>query len=124
MLKNNSKLLSISQVSIMLGLVNKKNQKPLTHILRFWEKKFKQLKPIILSGNRRHYSTKNIKVLKMIIFLLKEQGLTINGAIKLMNAKFKELDDTKRSSIKAEYYKENIKTKSKKILDIIKKING
>jgi hypothetical protein len=41
-----------------------------------------------------------------------------------MNAKFKELDDTKRSSIKAEYYKENIKTKSKKILDIIKKING
>ena len=108
----------------MLGLKNKKNQKPSTHILRFWEKKFKQLKPIILSGNRRYYSTKNIEILKMIIFLLKERGLTINGAIKSMNVNVKELDGTKRTSIKAEYYKKIIKVKSKKILDKIKKING
>ena len=60
----------------------------------------------------------------MIIFLLKNQGLTINGAIKLMNSTVKELDDVKTSSIKAEYYKINIKKKSKKILDRIKKING
>jgi molybdopterin synthase catalytic subunit len=60
----------------------------------------------------------------MINFLLKEQGLTINGAIKLMNGTVKKLDDTKVSSIKAEYYKKEIKVKSKKILDRIKKING
>ena len=124
MLKNKNQLLSISKVAIMLGLVNKKNQKPLTHTLRFWEKKFKQLKPTILPGSRRYYSAKNIKILKMIIFLLKNQGLTINGAIKLMNSTVKELDDVKTSSIKAEYYKINIKKKSKRILDRIKKING
>ena len=124
MLKNKDKLLNISQTAKILGLKNKKNQKPSTHTLRFWETKFKQLKPTILSGNRRYYSAKNIKILKLIIFLLKEQGLTINGAIKLMNEKVKELADQKRSSIKAEYYKENIKTKSKIILNKIKKING
>ena len=124
MLKNKNQLLNISQVAKMLELKNKKNKKPSTHILRFWEKKFKQLKPTILSGNRRYYSAKNIEVLKMIIFLLKDQGLTIKGAIKLMNNDVKELDDAKASSIKAEYYKKKIKIKSKKILDRIKKING
>ena len=124
MLKNNSPLLSISQVANMLGLINKKNQKPSTHILRFWEKKFKQLKPTILSGNKRYYSAKNIKILKMIIFLLKEQGLTINGAVKLMNSTVKKLDDTKVSSIKAEYKINNIVKKSKLILTRIKKLNG
>ena len=124
MLKNRNQMLNISQAAKMLGLKNKKNEKPATHILRFWEKKFKQLKPTILSGNRRYYSAKNMEVLKMIIFLLKEQGLTIKGAIKLMNKDVKELDDTKASSIKAEYYKKKIKIKSKKILDRIKKING
>ena len=124
MLKNKYQLLNISQVAKVLGLINKKSKKPLTHTLRFWETKFKQLKPTILSGNRRYYSAKNIKILKLIIFLLKEQGLTINGAIKLMNEKVKELDDQKRSSIKAEYYKKKIKDKSKNILKKIKKLNG
>jgi DNA-binding transcriptional MerR regulator len=124
MLKNKNQLLSISKAAITLGLVNKKNQKPLTHTLRFWETKFKQLKPTILLGNRRYYSEKNIKLLKVIIFLLKEQGLTIKGAIKLMKSTVKELDDKNSSSIKAEYYKKKIKNKSKKILDKIKKING
>ena len=63
MLKNKSQLLSISQVATILGLKNKKNKKPSTHTLRFWETKFKQLKPIILSGNRRYYSDKNIEIL-------------------------------------------------------------
>tara|TARA_B110000967_G_C18367321_1_gene308808 strand:- start:39 stop:413 length:375 start_codon:yes stop_codon:yes gene_type:complete len=124
MLKNRNQMLNISQAAKMLGLKNKKNEKPATHILRFWEKKFKQLKPTILSGNRRYYSAKNMEVLKMIIFLLKEQGLTIKGAIKLMNKDVKELDDTKASSIKAEYYKKKIKSKSKIILNRIKKLNG
>tara|TARA_B110000914_G_C15150654_1_gene303726 strand:+ start:108 stop:482 length:375 start_codon:yes stop_codon:yes gene_type:complete len=124
MLKNKYQLLNISQVAKMLGLINKKNKKPLTHTLRFWETKFKLLKPTILAGNRRYYSSKNIKILKKIIFLLKEQGLTINGAIKLMNDPVNKLDETKASSINAEYYKKNIKTKSKNILEKIKKING
>jgi len=124
MFKNKNQLLSISKVAEMFGLINRKNSKPLTHTLRFWETKFKQLKPTILLGGRRYYSKKNIEIIRMIIFLLKDQGLTINGAIKVMSEKVKELDDTKTLSIKDNYYKKIIKIKSKKILNKIKKING
>ena len=41
-----------------------------------------------------------------------------------MNANLKQLDDTKSSSIKTEYYKEKIKKKTKDILYRIKKLNG
>ena len=122
--KNKNKLLSISKVAVMFELTNQKNNKPSTHTLRFWETKFKQLKPTILSGGRRYYSSKNIEIIKMIVFFLKDQGLTINGATKIMNGKSKELDDLKSFSIKDIYYKKNIIKKSKQILDKIKKING
>ena len=124
MLKKTTKLLSISKTAEILSLKNPKNNKPSTHTLRFWETKFKQLKPTILSGNRRYYSDKNIEIIRMIIFLLKDQGLTINGAVNVMKEKRKELDDTKPSSIKDKYYKKNIKTKSKKILEKIKNLHG
>ena len=124
MLKNNNKLLNISELSLKLGLISKKNKKPLTHTLRFWETKFKQLKPTILAGGRRYYSVKNVEVAKMIFFLLKDQGMTINGAKKVMNEKLKYLDGAKTSSIKDSYYKNIIKLKSKEILNKIKKLNG
>ena len=123
-LKNKIKLSTISEVAEMLNLKDPKTKKLLTHRLRFWETKFKQLKPMILSGRRRYYSEKNISIIKMIIFLLKDQGLTINGAVKVMSIKTKELDATKTLSIKGDYYKTNIKLKSQKILDKIKKLNG
>ena len=119
-----TKFLTISEVAKVFGLKNSKTKKPSNHTLRFWETKFKQLKPTILAGGRRYYSKKNIKVLKMIIYLLKEQGLTINGAIRVMNHNSKELDDTKTLSIKREYYKKNIKLKSKNILQKIRKLHG
>ncbi len=124
MFKKNNKLLNISELAIMIGLVNTKNKKPLTHTLRFWETKFKQLKPTILAGGRRYYSNRDTEVVKMIFFLLKEQGMTINGAKKMMNDNLKDLDDTKSTSIKALYYKKLIKEKSKSILKKIKKLNG
>ena len=124
MFKKNNKLLNISELAIMIGLVNTKNKKPLTHTLRFWETKFKQLKPTILPGGRRYYSNRDTEVVKMIFFLLKEQGMTINGAKKMMNDNLKDLDDTKSTSIKALYYKKLIKEKSKSILKKIKKLNG
>jgi|TARA_B110000211_G_scaffold233894_1_gene301499 DNA-binding transcriptional MerR regulator len=124
MLKNKNKLISISKTAEMFGLINKKNKKPLTHTLRFWEKKFKQLKPTVLSGGRRYYNEKNLEIIKMIIYLLKDQGLTIKGAIKIMSTKTKKLDDVESSSIRSLYYKKNIKVKSKQILQKIKNLNG
>ena len=41
---------TISQVAKLLNLINNKTGKTNTHTLRFWEKQFKQIKPIILSG--------------------------------------------------------------------------
>jgi len=124
MLENRNKFLNISQVASMFNLINPKTKKLSTHTLRFWEKKFKQLKPTILSGSRRYYSEKNIKIVKMIIFLLKDRGLTIKGAIKTMNNKTKQLDVRNTLSVKDDYYKKEIILKSKNILKKIKKING
>ena len=40
-----SKFLTISQLSKLLGLIDPKTRKPLNHILRYWEKEFKEIKP-------------------------------------------------------------------------------
>jgi|TARA_B110000211_G_C13822366_1_gene439831 DNA-binding transcriptional MerR regulator len=118
------KLLNISQVTKMFNIQNTKKNKLPNHTLRFWETRFKQLKPTILNGGRRYYSEKDIKIIKMIIFLLKDQGLTINGAINIMNNKTKKLDATNTLSVKDIHYKSNIRLKSKRILEKIKKLNG
>ena len=110
---------TISEVVKILGLKSKKGQKLPTHTIRFWEKEFKQLKPRILNGNRRYYDSKNIELLKKIHFLLKEQGMTINGVKKFLNNKDSlKLDELTNNSIKAA----EIKNRIFKISDIIKNL--
>tara|TARA_Y100001970_G_scaffold279302_1_gene386391 strand:+ start:1335 stop:1715 length:381 start_codon:yes stop_codon:yes gene_type:complete len=112
---------SISEVAKILNLVNKKTGKINTHTLRFWEKHFKQIKPKIFSGKRRYYDLNSIKVLKKIKYLLKDQGMTINGVKKsLYKEKFLELDELDNRSIN----NKNIMLKSKltKISKLIKEI--
>ena len=77
---------TIGEVVKILNLKNKSGQKTPTHTLRFWEKEFKQIKPKILTGNRRYYDQANIDLLKKIKFLLKDQGLTISGVKKVLNS--------------------------------------
>ena len=72
------------------GKKNKSGSLLPTHTIRFWEKEFKQIKPKILRGNRRYYDKKNIDLLKKIKFLLKDQGMTINGVKKLLKSKQKD----------------------------------
>ncbi|MDC0473052.1 MerR family transcriptional regulator [Pelagibacteraceae bacterium] len=116
-------LFSISEVAKILGLINKKSNKPSNHTIRFWEKKFKQIRPLILNGNRRYYSKKQLDVLKLIYFLLKEQKLTLLGANKVLNNKINSLDDYNSSSIKAEYFKKKTKILLNKFIELRKK-NG
>ena len=118
------KLIDISTLAKKIGLIDKKNGKPLTHTLRFWETKFYQIKPTILSGNRRYYSKRDIEIIHLINFLLKEQGLTIKGAKKILKNDINSLDDFKTSSIKARYFRDKVREKSKKILEKIKNLNG
>ena len=118
--KNDDAYKSIGQVAKILNLVNKKRGTLNTHTIRFWEKEFKQIKPKILNGNRRYYNNDTIEVLKKVKFLLKDQGLTINGAKKFLNSeKSLKLDVLPNNSINANY---NIKKKLKKISDLIKQI--
>ena len=113
---------SIGEVAKILNLVNKKKGTLNTHTLRFWEKEFKQIKPKILNGNRRYYNNDTIEVLKKVKYLLKEQGMTINGVKKVLNSKKSlKLDELPNNSINTSY---NIKKKLEKISNIIKKIKN
>lgn len=117
------KLIGISELSKKLNLINQKSNKPSNHILRYWEKKFKQIKPIILK-NRRYYSDKQIKIIKFIKFLLKDKNLTIKGVNKVLKSNINSLDGNDSFSLKADYHKILIKNKSKKILEKINKIKN
>ena len=113
-----SKFINISELSKILNLINPESKKPLNHIIRFWEKEFKEIKPKIIN-NRRYYSSKQVEIIKLIKFLLKTKGMTITGVKNVLNSKINKLDDYDSFSLKADYYKKNIKEKSTKILDKI-----
>ena len=118
--KTNEAYKSIGEVAKILDLVNKKKGTLNTHTIRFWEKEFKQIKPKILNGNRRYYNIDTIKVLKKVQYLLKNQGMTINGVKKVLNTdKSLKLDELPNNSINTNY---NIKNKLKKISNLIKQI--
>ena len=69
------KLVTISDLSKSLNLIDPKNKKPLNYILRYWEKEFKQIKHKIIN-KRRYYSYNQVKIVKFIHFLLKNKGIT------------------------------------------------
>ena len=117
------KLFNITEVSNILKLTNPNNNKPLNHILRYWEKEFKQIKPKMIN-NRRYYSNEQIEIIKMIKFLLKNKGFTIAGVKHLLNSKINKLDYTNIHSLKTGYLKNRLKLKSKLLLDRIKKIRS
>lgn len=54
------------------------------HVLRFWESKFTQVKPVKRAGGRRYYRPADMKLLGGIKKLLHEDGLTIKGAQKVL----------------------------------------
>ena len=100
---------TISEVVKLLGLKSKSGQSLPTHTIRYWEKEFKQIKPKVLNGNRRYYDEKNIKIIKKIYFLLKEQGMTINGVKKILNNNEPlKLDEIANQTIKAEKLKKKL----------------
>lgn len=57
------------------------------HVLRFWESKFSQVKPVKRAGGRRYYRPADIDLLSGIRTLLHDQGMTIRGVQKLISEK-------------------------------------
>tara|TARA_Y100000591_G_scaffold176284_1_gene152233 strand:+ start:72 stop:443 length:372 start_codon:yes stop_codon:yes gene_type:complete len=119
MKKSNNAYKTIGEVAKLLDLKSKKSKSLSTHTIRFWEKEFKQIKPKIFNGNRRYYDEKNIQILRKVHFLLKNQGMTINGVKKILNDKVAlKLDQNQNNSIKTN----NLKIKINKISNLIKNL--
>ena len=121
--KSSNAYKSIGEVAKILDLVNKKKKTLNTQTIRFWEKKFKQIKPKILNGNRRYYNNDTIEVLKKVKHLLKDQGMTINGVKKLLNTdKSLKLDELSNNSISVSISIKKKLTKISNLIKIIKKL--
>ena len=120
-MKSDNAYKTIGEVAKILGLTDGKKGTLSTHTIRFWEKEFKQIKPKIFNGNRRYFDNETIDLLKKIKFLLKDQGMTINGVKKILNSKESlPLDELANNSIKAD----KLKQKLLKISDLIKNIKN
>lgn len=74
--KTDAAFRTIGEVADQLGLPQ--------HVLRFWEKKFHQIRPVKRNGGRRYYRTGDIALLEEVRVLLHEQGYTIKGVQKLL----------------------------------------
>ena len=99
---------------------NNKGNLP-THVIRFWETQFKQIKPKILNSNRRYYDEKTINLLKKVKFLLKDQGMTIKGVKKILNNEDSlKLDEIADKSIRTE----NLRNKLLKISNTLKELKN
>lgn len=74
--KTDAAFRTIGEVAEQLGLPQ--------HVLRFWEKKFHQIRPVKRNGGRRYYRTGDIALLDEVRILLHDQGYTIKGVQKLL----------------------------------------
>ena len=92
---------TISEVSKDLSLPQ--------HVLRFWETKFVQIKPIKRGGGRRYYRPEDVKLLKGIKSLLYNDGYTIRGVQKVIkeNGTKKLLSTQSENKVFTEIRKDN-----------------
>ncbi|GAA4000304.1 MerR family transcriptional regulator [Sphingomonas humi] len=70
---------TIGEVSAELGIAQ--------HILRYWESRFPQLKPLQRAGNRRYYRPEDVELVRRIHHLLTSQGYTVRGVQQLLKGK-------------------------------------
>jgi DNA-binding transcriptional MerR regulator len=77
--KSQSAFRTISEVAEELDVAQ--------HVLRFWETKFAQVRPLKRGGGRRYYRPEDVELLRQIRTLLYDEGYTIKGAQKLLRAR-------------------------------------
>ena len=70
------------------------------HVLRFWETKFKQIRPMKRGGGRRYYRPEDVALLRRIQSLLYDEGYTIKGVQKLLrDGALKKADFPEETSV-------------------------
>ena len=77
--KSDTAFRTIGEVSAEIGVPQ--------HVLRYWETRFPQLKPITRAGNRRYYRPDDVALVRRIHGLLNAQGYTVKGVQKLLATK-------------------------------------
>lgn len=77
--KADGAFLTIGELAEELGVAQ--------HILRYWETRFPQLRPLQRSGNRRYYRPGDVATARRINQLLNEQGFTVRGAQRVLDGK-------------------------------------
>jgi len=70
---------TIGELSSELGVAQ--------HILRYWESKFPQLRPLQRAGNRRYYRPADVELARTIHRLLNSEGYTVRGVQKVLRSK-------------------------------------
>jgi DNA-binding transcriptional MerR regulator len=85
---------TIGELSSELGVAQ--------HILRYWETKFPQLRPLQRAGNRRYYRPDDVALARRINRLLNEDGYTVRGVQKLLRQRGGG-DDESLSDMAADY---------------------
>ncbi|HEX8841394.1 MAG TPA: MerR family transcriptional regulator [Sphingomicrobium sp.] len=77
--KDPGALLTIGELSLELGVPQ--------HVLRYWETRFPQLRPMQRAGNRRYYRPEDVELARRIHRLLNQEGYTVRGVQKLLRGK-------------------------------------
>ena len=90
--KDPGALLTIGELSHELGVAQ--------HILRYWETRFAQLRPMQRAGNRRYYRAADVELARRIHRLLNQEGYTVRGVQKLLRDK-SEPDESPISDLPA-----------------------
>ena len=117
------KFKTIGQISLDLKLPQ--------HVLRFWESRFKQLKPLKLSGNRRYYRETDVELIGYIKNLLHEDCVSIKGVQKIFgNQSINQILKSKNPILKEKnvlsndknFKKENFDNSNKEHKEIFKEI--
>ena len=119
-MKSKNAYKTIGEVCDIVNLVDTETGKRKTHVIRFWEKHFKEIKPSLIYKGRRYYSEKNIEIIKKIKKLLKDDGYTIKGSQKIL----KDLNNPVDSLYDDNISSEKILNLKEKIKELKKYLNG
>jgi len=109
-LESIKKFKTIGQIALDLKLQQ--------HVLRFWESRFKQLKPLKLSGNRRYYREIDVELIGYIKNLLHEDCVSIKGVQKIFgNQSINQILKSKNPILKKKNVLSNDKNLKKENFD-------
>lgn len=87
-----------------------------THVLRYWEQEFPQLKPLKRRGNRRSYQRHDVILVRQIRSLLYEQGFTIGGARQQLSG-----EEAREDANQSQQIIRQLRTELEKVLELLRR---